>query len=282
MKIESVINVINRNKYTISGDPVPKGVVLERWNGRENVGDYISCVIFDWILEKNHLIAKEGKRAHLFTVGSILGISRADGVVWGSGVISAYKIRNVIKRSNYIKYDIRALRGPITRDICFAAGYDCRDVPLGDPGVLLPLIVEKKKTDKKYRYCLINHYVNEEHTKITEADGITISAGTNDYRSFVDRICESEIVISSSLHGIILAEAYGVPAIWLLENMEGKTLKYYDYYYSTNRYSIPVARNLDEALTIKPIHLPENLEKMQCDLLKAFPYDLWGEELHES
>ena len=266
---------LTRNQYTIAGEKVGKGVVLEQWKGRENVGDHISSVIFDWILKEKHLAAENGRDAHLFAVGSILGMSRADGVVWGSGVISVNRIRNIIKRQPYIKYDIRALRGPITREACAAAGYACSDVPLGDPAILIPLIVEKTDIEKRYKYCLINHYVNEASTEINDSESITISAGTNDYRRFIQTLCESELVISSSLHGIIIAEAYQIPAIWLLQNMENKALKYYDYYYSTNRYNIPVARTVEEAKEMKPIALPENLEKMQSDLLKAFPLDLW-------
>ena len=268
--------VLTRNNYTIAKERVGKGVVLEQWKGRENVGDYISSVIFDWILKKNNLIAENGKDTHLFAVGSILGLSRADGVIWGSGVHSAARIRNIIKRKPYINYDIRALRGPITRDFCAAAGYECSGVPLGDPGILLPLIVEKTDTPKKYKYCLINHYVNEASTAIHDDDSITISAGTNDYIGFINTICESEIVISSSLHGIILAEAYRIPAIWLLENMENKALKYYDYYFATQRYNIPVARTVEEAKSMKPISLPDNLGKQQEELLAAFPLDLWA------
>lgn len=273
--MKSIFKYINRNKYDISGEKVKKGVVLEQWKERENVGDYISSVIFEWILKKNNLLAENGKSVHLFAVGSILGLSRADGVVWGSGIISAYKIRDLIKRSSYVKYDIRALRGPISKDICSAAGYDCKKIPLGDPGILLPLIFMPSNTRKKYKYCVINHYINEDKNVKGNEDIIALSAGTNDYRRFVECICESEIVISSSLHGIILAEAYNVPAIWLLDNMENKTLKYYDYYYSTKRYNIPVARTVEEALQMQPITLPNNIDEIQNGLMKSFPLDLW-------
>lgn len=268
--------MILRNKTDLNGAPVPNGVVLERWKRLENAGDYISEVIFDWMLSQKNLEAGSGKNVHLFAVGSILGFSKADGVVWGSGILNSYNIRNIMQRRYYIKYDVRALRGPISQSMMMAAGYKCRNVALGDPGILLPLIYKKEACEKKYKYCVINHLYNAENNIDDSDDTITISAGTNDYKWVIDRICEAEIVISSSLHGIILAEAYGVPSVWLLENMEDRAMKYYDYYYSTGRYNIPVARDVHEAKKMEPVALPQNLEFMQKCLVDAFPYDLWN------
>ena len=273
--ISIVKSMIFRNKKDLNGTPVQNGVVLERWKRLENAGDYISSVIFDWMLDRENLEAEKGKNVHLFAVGSILGFSKADGVIWGSGILDAYNIRNIMRRKYYIKYDVRALRGPITKSLMMAAGYKCRNAVLGDPGILLPLIYQKEKCEKKYKYCIINHLYNAENNIDDSDDTLTISAGTNDYKWVIDRICEAEIVISSSLHGIILAEAYGVPAVWLLENMEDRAMKYYDYYYSTGRFNIPVARNVQEAKQIEPVSLPLNLEAMQRGLIAAFPYDLW-------
>ena len=278
MKLSNAVKVLSRNRTDLSGQPVSKGVSLERFRRCDNVGDYISSVIFDWMLEQRGLKAEDGKNAHLFGVGSILGFSRADGVVWGSGILQPIYIRNIMLRRNYVRYDIRAVRGPITRDILAAAGYDCSRAVFGDPGILLPKIMEKPQTEKKYRYCVINHFDNADFHKDRYRDTSVVSAGSNDYRQFITSLCEAEIVISSSLHGIIFAEAYRIPAIWLLENMEDRAMKYYDYYYATGRYSIPVARSVEEAMEMEPIALPKNLEQMQADLIGAFPYDLWEKQ----
>lgn len=102
-----------------------------------------------------------------------------------------------------------------------------------------------------------------------------ISTLTTDYGSFIDQITQCELVISSSLHGIILAESYGIPAVLFLPPALDNTLfKYQDYYYSTGRHSFPVATTIEEALKTKPCELP-SLEKMQDKLLEVFPYDLW-------
>ncbi len=97
---------------------------------------------------------------------------------------------------------------------------------------------------------------------------------TNDYKSVIDEIAASEIVYTSSLHGIILAESYGVPAIFFRGLGKSKDFKYLDYYYSTGRKDVKIAESFEEALTMKPLPLPD-LSKMQQDLLESFPYDLW-------
>ena len=44
-------------------------------------------------------------------------------------------------------------------------------------------------------------------------------------------------IVSSSLHGICVAEAYGIPAVWvrLADNIVGGEFKFRDYYASTGR-----------------------------------------------
>lgn len=97
---------------------------------------------------------------------------------------------------------------------------------------------------------------------------------THNYKYFIDEIVKSEKIISSSLHGIILAESYGVPAILLNEGIDNQLIKYYDWYYSTGRKSVKIANSIEEALSMEPMDLPD-LTNMRNDLINSFPYDLW-------
>ena len=83
-----------------------------------------------------------------------------------------------------------------------------------------------------------------------------------------------DVVISSSLHGIILAEAYGVPAILLKPQVD--IVKYYDYYYSTGRINFPMADSIEQAMLIVPVELPK-LDTIKEKLKLSFPYDIYGE-----
>jgi len=76
----------------------------------------------------------------------------------------------------------------------------------------------------------------------------------------------SKTIISSSLHGIILAEVYGIPAIFLNthEYVDKDLIKYYDLCFSTERYSLKMAQTLEEAMAMSPMPLP-NLSLMSED-----------------
>ena len=143
----------------------------------------------------------------------------------------------------------------------------------GDPAILMPFVFYPQNIKKKYDVSLVLHHaINDfsipNHEKIN-----LISIITKDYESFITQILESKLIISSSLHGIILAETYGVPAVLLLHE-ENTTFKYEDWYYSTGRYDVVIAHTVEEALKLKPMELP-NLDMMQKRLIESFPTDLW-------
>jgi pyruvyltransferase len=97
---------------------------------------------------------------------------------------------------------------------------------------------------------------------------------TNDVEYVVSEICASEKIISSSLHGIIIAESYGVPAVFLQDREDALNFKYEDWYESTCRDVYPIAHNFDEACRIKS-EVPSNIKDLQKTLIDTFPIDLY-------
>ena len=97
---------------------------------------------------------------------------------------------------------------------------------------------------------------------------------TDDYKSVIDKLVSCKKVYSSSLQGIILAEAYGVPAVFFRGIAAAIDFKYKDYYASTGRWNVPMANNLAEAWSFDAPELPD-LTKLQQGLMEVFPYDLW-------
>lgn len=85
------------------------------------------------------------------------------------------------------------------------------------------------------------------------------------------------MVISSSLHGIIAAEALGVPAVWMemSDAVEGKGLKFYDYFLGSGRQrSDAVVLNWRNGISFTGIHpLPPPAFNVTA-MLNAFPYPL--------
>ena len=269
---------VNRNRLNHEGKKFRKNRVnLIYWKKYVNLGDTLAPVILDWMLKKKDIEMNcvTNKTYALATVGSIVDLGRFDSIIWGSGLQSFESIIN-ISRACYKKLDIRAVRGPYTRQILLACGYHCPEI-YGDPGILMPNIYMPETIEKEDKTILINHYsVKDSGIKECNENVEILDIKTSDYKGFIDSLCTAKKVISSSLHGIILAESYGIPAIFLLSDLRNKEiLKYYDWYFSTNRFSVKIALSLEEALAMEPMQLPDNLEIMRKQLLQTFPYDLW-------
>ena len=161
------------------------------------------------------------------------------------------------------------VRGPLTKIALEDYGYTIPNL-YGDPGILLSEIYNPI-VEKKYKYGVIYH-ASEKKKKILDDSVLYIDVATENYKFFVEQLKSVEKIISSSLHGIILAEAYGIEAV-LLRPPKDMT-KYYDWYYSTKRYDFPIAENLEGAKKIKAVAIPDLIE-MRKVIKETFPYDLY-------
>lgn len=256
------------NKYILftSRKAKKNKVNLNYCHDFKNVGDNISPKIVEFVADKFNVdLNKEvSETKHLYAVGSIITAGAQDCTVWGSGLLNT----TILNRLNKRKLDIRAVRGPLTRVILIDRGFSVPEV-YGDPALLTPLFYNPT-VEKKYKVSVVTHMNENNESFPKEVHQINIV--TDDYKEFVDEIKASELVISSSLHGIIFAESYGVSAVMLRPN--GDLFKYFDYYYSTGRYSFPITETVKEALSVKPLEIPD-FEDLQNNLLNAFPVDLW-------
>ncbi len=264
-----------RNKKCLDGRWVKPGKVnLEWWQQKENVGDAISPIICEFMLSKRNLSfeSRAKRTCHMMAVGSVCGAGQVDATVWGSGIHHEQLKGNILRNKSYVKLDIRAVRGPVTEKFLNENGISCPKI-YGDPAIIMPLIYRPGEgVSKVYPVSVVKHISVKDAAVPDNVHSIDIE--TNDYKGFIDEILRSEKVISSSLHGIILSESYGVPAVFLCEGMEDQMMKYADWYESTGRSDFRCAKSIEEALDIEPMPLPE-LGEMRERLMAAFPYDLW-------
>lgn len=259
--------------FNVSNRAKNNKVNLNYWSESSNLGDALSPVIVDYMLSLKNISPDKtvSGRKHLYAVGSVLTSGIQDAVVWGSGVLNASLTYRLLKR----KLDVRAVRGPFTRAVLMDYGFSVPEI-YGDPAILLPEIYTPEKTEKKYKYGFIFHkdYKIDKNqlVGIDENSYTVLDICTEDYKDFINRLTSVEVVISSSLHGIILAEAYGVSAVLLKPQVD--ILKYYDYYYSTGRIVFPVADSLGAALKCKAAELPD-FSSLRKGLKETFPYDMY-------
>lgn len=252
-------------------------VNLNYWWEKPNLGDDLSRVIVEYMLSlRNIPFDKEVHgRKHLYAVGSIITAGLQDCTIWGSGILFATMLNRVKGRN----LDIRSVRGPVTRIILTDMGYNVPEI-YGDPVIFLPEVYSPKDVEKKYKYGVIIHkdqkfICNSDKDFLKRKDVLLIDIRTRDYEGFVNNVVSCEKIISSSLHGVIISESYGIPALMHQPSVE-PLLKYCDWYYSTDRLSFPIATKLDDVLTMETPCIP-NLEELRKKQKKAFPYDLYEE-----
>jgi hypothetical protein len=123
-----------------------------------------------------------------------------------------------------------AIRGPISKRYLKGKTTEI----YGDPGILLPLIYNPK-IEKTCEVGVVPHYIDKTLVKLKPGQKlIDIMAP---WKTVIDEMLSCKKIISSSLHGIVAAEAYGIPAIWTKysNNIRGREMKYQDYFLGTGR-----------------------------------------------
>jgi hypothetical protein len=211
----------------------------------------------------------------LLAVGSILHLASEGDIVWGSGL----KSDEALDEHPGGKILVTAVRGPRTLKVLERAGWDTSYVKaMFDPGVLLGHVFAEKlekfdisSNDKFGKIRIVPHFKDDLVFRRMYPELIQhfVSADNPPLRVLLSML-GAEVVISSSLHGIIFAESLGIPAIWV-ESPGGEAhFKYLDYYEGTGRFGIEPAKSVLEALKIQPPALPE----FDFDsLLATFPKD---------
>lgn len=241
------------------------------FNTRPNAGDFFSV----WLLNKMNFECEFSKNPDICVTGSILGCGPASKCkIWGCGFHNYFD-----KRSN--NKNILAVRGKLTEKIL-----GLKDTTTGDPGILASHFY-KSDVKKKYKFGIIAHYVDEEFfDKLKKPTNVTvIHVGTNNIEDLLDKINECEFILSSSLHGIIFAHSFKIPAIRIKHNelATKKSFKFLDYYSNFNlKYiekSILTEKDMDwdefELLyKNKKLFVPtdEEIKNNQKNLIASFPY----------
>ena len=174
---------------------------------------------------------------NLVAIGSILHWADRNSIVWGSGLISENIILAVKPRS------VLAVRGYLTWEKLKQQGVDSPQI-FGDPGVFLPWLYPKQAP--RWPLGIIPHYVDQDepfvlHAAAGGAKIIDVSAPLEQYAA---ALSSCERILSSSLHGLIFAHAYGIPGAWIKmsNRVIGDGFKFFDYYSSigVNKSDVPM------------------------------------------
>lgn len=201
----------------------------------KNFGDLLTPLILEYFDIPYKFTSKD--QANILCVGSIARHARDNTVVLGSGMINSRK-----EKLNP-NADWRFVRGPYTRQRVIDCGGTCPEI-YGDAAMLLPLICPPK--EKEYEIGIVPHFVDYNNVKENYPNYNVINVVNENPLEVAKEISKCKKIISSSLHGIIAAHAYGIPAAWVKfsNNVKGDDVKFYDYFEGVN--SSPILSTLDK------------------------------------
>ncbi len=211
-----------------------------------NFGDELSEFIVSKVLAEKVERASETEKGKLLGIGSILHFAKDNDIVWGSGINGKKRELNANPKS----LSVLSVRGPLTREFLLYKG--CSVVPelYGDPALLLNAINPiSEKPNKKRDYIIIPHFSEMEDPIFKDYEDKIVSPAQSPEEVMAE-IIASDFVISSSLHGVIVAESYGIPSILLKITDNEPMFKYMDYYYGTERFKFKYANSIEQALDI--------------------------------
>lgn len=211
---------------------------------------------------------------HYLMVGSVLGGMNRKSRVWGSGLISENEVDGVAEIGK-----IYAVRGHYTKSKLEQKFKITLDVPLGDPALLLPKIYPPVPAiKKKYKIGIVAHYVDVGNTwlnhmlSLPNIVNVDVALSVHD---FINLVQECEYILSSSLHGLIIADAYNVPnyRLQLSGKIVGGDFKFMDYYSTTdspNAYIEALSPDRDENNDILKLTERCYVKNYKYDLLELY------------
>lgn len=242
----------------MSRPPIP----LKYFRGDVNAGDLAGPYLLEKIsgcsIEPVQL-DEPCEREHYMTVGSTMRHAADTTIVWGTGIMHGdMQPRSPPKH-------IIGVRGPITLARLRELGYP-EPLVIGDGALTIPRYF-RPSVQIRHRFGLVYHYVDaqEPFCDLCRDKGGLIISPQQELETYLTQLCSCGLILSSSLHGLIFAHAYGIPALWvsMSDRVVGGGYKFFDYYAFLG-YEQADVRFWDFG---KPFE--QNLNKADCPALPA-------------
>lgn len=242
-----------------------------------NAGDWFSPLICER-LSGRAVVYADPRRCDLAAAGSLLnrlnkshplhrlGFGRTLDI-WGTGSLRA---EDRLRRA----HRLHALRGRLTLERCKPVE---ATPPLGDPGLLAALLLDGP-VDKRHRIGVIPHLADRNHPEVAAFIESTPHAHRLDVTTPVAQLlaemaaCES--VLSSGLHGLVFADALGIPNRRFTASgaLLGGRHKFDDYYSVFELEDQPVRLAELDVETAFDGYARPGIEILKQGLLASFPF----------
>jgi hypothetical protein len=272
-----------------------KPLALYQWSDPrlrgENLGDALSA----WILarefgQRSRIVGPAD--ADLLAIGSILehlaipravprrrlgsgfGLLRRPAHIWGSGFLLAGS-----RFRSHRPVRVHAVRGPLSRR---KIGSAASGAALGDPGLLVGRHLPRRHAAHRC-VVLVPHYVDLGRAlRIAEArpGELRVVDVLDPLPVVLEQLAGAGIILSSSLHGLVVADALGLPSTWVRFGPwpSRSRFKFVDYFLGTGGPGRPCFETSDRsgveraAAGARVWLAADRLARIQEDLVRSFPF----------
>ena len=245
-----------------------------------NFGDALSKRVVEF-MSGREVVHVRPKKADLFAVGSLMHMvskhfseyrrPHNPPILWGTGVLNPF-----FKKDFVPHIDVRILRGPIS-----AVFLKKKMKEFGDPGLFAPEAIGQPD-ERRDQIAIIPHHSQMENPVFQEVAASDTRFKLVDVRKSPEEVCleiaASAHVFSASLHGLIVADAYGVPNTWIDPGKQ-VWMKYHDYAASVGRFLLhPI--EIDEVpeharrAADGPLPYADGIAQSRASLFAHFPAEL--------
>ncbi|MFV2145935.1 polysaccharide pyruvyl transferase family protein [Isoptericola sp. G70] len=211
-------------------------VPLNYFTYRTNFGDLLS----PWLVRQmtgRDVVVADRSEPHYVVIGSVINQGTNSSIFWGTGTYGTEGKDEVARKARYT-----AVRGPLTRSKLGASKGFGIPVPAvyGDPALLLPLYYQPR-VKVTHEYGVVVRWSERRWAEATYGPGVKlIDLGRDDVEGVIDDFLSCRRIITSSLHGLIVADVYGIPSAWLASRTpRGGEYKFYDYFASVQKFRQP-------------------------------------------
>lgn len=261
------------------------------WKAKPNFGDALNPILLSLLSGVPVEWSDSADQPVLTCVGSVIDHAKPGWAVWGSGLVADDVTAPPDLR-------ILALRGPKTRERLVSLKHDPPAI-FGDPCLLMPVVWPLPHARVKYEWGFIPHYVDLSRSAMRHHRSLWMVRKLREVlrrehsividprlpiEEYVRRFARCRAIVSSSLHGVVMAEAYGKPCVWIRfadsRDIIGGEFKFRDFFEGVGKQSVEpmvVGDRFNYECLKNAVQVWQPIRWDPVPLMRAFPYqtDKW-------
>ncbi len=259
-----------------------ENITVYWWNEEPNFGDSMTPILLARLFNAKVRWAPL-EYAYLTAAGSVIQwitpVRRDPSNpihVWGSGYIFPDEPAPADGTVTY-----HAVRGPQSARLSRLP----RETVYGDPGLLASYVFDTRQGEG-HRIGIVPHLCHRDNSLvayIAKSNDLIVIDVTSDPESVISLISSCKFIFSSSLHGLIIADSFRIPNLWVNTSPDpfGGRWKFNDYYsiFGFEIEPVPLTASLDVKSHVDSVtdsYARPGLDDISDALFKAFPCQFRG------